>query len=151
MGETINFRHVLPIQIRFSDVDQFGHMNNSVYFSLYDLAKTTYFRDVFGEQDWNKMAVVIANINANFLAPVFFSDNLVIETAVIHLGNKSFTLLQRVVNPESGMVKCECRTVMVGYNIATNEPVPIPLEYKERVCNFEGKTLEELSQPIEMK
>lgn len=72
MGETINFRHVLPIQIRFSDVDQFGHMNNSVYFSLYDLAKTTYFRDVFGEQDWNKMAVVVANINANFLAPVFF-------------------------------------------------------------------------------
>ena len=25
-----------------SDVDQYGHMNNSSYFSLYDLAKTSY-------------------------------------------------------------------------------------------------------------
>ena len=38
MAEDIKFRHTMPVQIRFSDVDQFGHMNNSVYFSLYDLA-----------------------------------------------------------------------------------------------------------------
>ena len=72
MADEISFRHIIPIQIRFSDVDQFGHMNNSVYFSLYDLAKTSYFRDVFGEHDWRKFAVVVANINADFLAPVFF-------------------------------------------------------------------------------
>lgn len=48
MAEDIKFRHTMPVQIRFSDVDQFGHMNNSVYFSLYDLAKTTYIKDVFG-------------------------------------------------------------------------------------------------------
>ncbi len=46
MAEDIKFRHTMPVQIRFSDVDQFGHMNNSVYFSLYDLAKTTYIKDV---------------------------------------------------------------------------------------------------------
>ena len=46
MGEEIKFRHTMPVQIRFSDVDQFGHVNNSVYFSLYDLAKTTYIKDV---------------------------------------------------------------------------------------------------------
>ena len=66
----------MPVQIRFSDVDQFGHMNNSVYFSLYDLAKTTYIKDVFGSADWSKLAIVVANINANFFMPVFFSDHL---------------------------------------------------------------------------
>ena len=39
MAEDIKFRHTMPVQIRFSDVDQFGHMNNSVYFSLYDFGK----------------------------------------------------------------------------------------------------------------
>ena len=86
MAEDIKFRHTMPVQIRFSDVDQFGHMNNSVYFSLYDLAKTTYIKDVFGSADWSKLAIVVANINANFFMPVFFSDHLVIETAVVHLG-----------------------------------------------------------------
>ena len=101
MGEEIKFRHTMPVQIRFSDVDQFGHVNNSVYFSLYDLAKTTYIKDVLGSADWNKMAIVVANINANFYAPVFFSDHLVIETAVVQLGHKSFTLLQRAVTTDT--------------------------------------------------
>ena len=81
MEEDIKFNHFMPAQIRFSDVDQFGHVNNSVYFSLYDLAKTTYFQDVLGMSEWGDVVVVVANINANFLMPVFFSDGIEIETA----------------------------------------------------------------------
>jgi acyl-CoA thioester hydrolase len=28
----IEYHHVLPVQIRFNDVDKFGHVNNTVYF-----------------------------------------------------------------------------------------------------------------------
>ncbi len=149
MADDVKFRHVLPVQIRFSDVDQYGHMNNSSYFSLYDLAKTSYIREVFGERDWKELGIVVANINADFLAPVFFSDELEIETTVIHLGHKSFTLLQRAYNKASGVLKCQCRTVMVGYDILTKEPVDLPDDFKEAVCRYEEKALEELSQPIE--
>ena len=38
----IQFHHVLPLQIRFNDVDKFGHVNNTVYFQFYDTAKTDY-------------------------------------------------------------------------------------------------------------
>ena len=40
MTQEVNngFRHVLPIQIRFNDVDKFGHVNNTVYFQFYDTA-----------------------------------------------------------------------------------------------------------------
>ena len=137
---TVSYTHL------FSDVDQFGHMNNSVYFSLYDLAKTTYIKDVFGSADWSKLAIVVANINANFFMPVFFSDHLVIETAVVHLGHKSFTLLQRAVTTDTHEVKCECRTVMVGYDLATKEPKLISEDYKKAICRYEEKTLEELSK-----
>lgn len=148
MADDMKFRHALPVQIRFNDVDQYGHMNNSSYFSLYDLAKTSYMRDVFGNKDWHHMGIVVANINADFLAPVFFSDDLIIETTVIHLGHKSFTLLQRAINKASGVLKCQCRTVMVGYDVATKEPVELPAEFKQAVCDYEGKSLEELSQPL---
>lgn len=148
MADNMKFRHTLPVQIRFNDVDQYGHMNNSSYFSLYDLAKTSYMRDVFGNKDWHHMGIVVANINADFLAPVFFSDDLIIETTVIHLGHKSFTLLQRAINKASGVLKCQCRTVMVGYDVATKEPVELPADFKQAVCDYEGKSLEELSQPL---
>ena len=57
MEEEVKFNHFMPAQIRFSDVDQFGHVNNSVYFSLYDLAKTTYFKDVLGMSDWGEWEI----------------------------------------------------------------------------------------------
>ena len=148
MATELTYRHVMPVQIRFSDVDQYGHMNNSSYFSIYDLAKTSYMRDVFGDKDWHNLGIVVANINADFLAPVFFSDELYIETAVIHLGHKSFTLLQRAINKASGVLKCQCRTVMVGYDVATKEPVELPDSFKQVICEYEGKTLEELSKPL---
>ncbi len=146
MEEEIKFNHFMPAQIRFSDVDQFGHVNNSVYFSLYDLAKTTYFKDVLGKSEWGELVVVVANINANFFMPVFFSDEMEIETAAVHLGNKSFTLLQRAVAKNTGEVKCECRTILVMYDLLTKEPMPIPQEYKDAICKYEGKTLEELAR-----
>ena len=136
MNAEFQFKHEIPVQIRFSDVDQYGHMNNSVYFSLYDLAKTSYFRDVFGEEERDKFNVVVVNINADFLAPVFFSDELMIETTVIHLGHKSLTMIQRAFNK-------------VGYDILTKEPMEIPMAYKQAICDYEGKTLSELSQPIQ--
>ena len=78
MNAEFQFKHKIPVQIRFSDVDQYGHMNNSVYFSLYDLAKTSYFRVVFGEEERYNFIVLVLNIIADFLAPVFFSDELII-------------------------------------------------------------------------
>ena len=147
MIENVTFKHSMPAQIRFSDVDQFGHVNNSVYFSLYDLAKTTYIKEVLsGRMKWNEVGIVVANISANFMNPIFFMDNVNIETATVELGNKSFTLLQRAVDAESGTVKCECRTIMVVYDLKEQPPMPMPENYKQAICDYEGRTLEELSK-----
>ena len=141
------FKHSMPAQIRFSDVDQFGHVNNSVYFSLYDLAKTTYVKDVLlGRMKWNEVGIVVANINANFMSPIFFMDNVNIETTTIELGNKSFTLLQRAVDSQTGQIKCECRTIMVVYDLKTQTPMQMPIEYKQAICDYEGRSLEELGK-----
>lgn len=142
------FRHTMPAQIRFSDVDQFGHVNNSVYFSLYDLAKTTYVKDVLdGRMKWNEVGIVVASIHADFMSPVYFMDSVNIETTTIEIGNKSFTLLQRAIDAQSKEVKCECRTVMVVYDLKSQSPMQMPEEYREAICKYEGRTPEELAKP----
>ena len=63
--EEIVFHHTLPIQLRFNDVDKFGHVNNTVYFSFYDLGKTEYFGSVCPGVDWEKIGIVVVHIEAN--------------------------------------------------------------------------------------
>ena len=36
------YNHRVPIQIRFNDVDRYGHVNNNSYFAYYDLGKEDY-------------------------------------------------------------------------------------------------------------
>ena len=37
------FHNVVPLQIRFNDVDKFGHVNNTIYFQFYDLVRRIMF------------------------------------------------------------------------------------------------------------
>jgi acyl-CoA thioester hydrolase len=127
----------MPAQLRFSDVDRFGHVNNSVYFSLFDMCKTRYFNDVVGTDIFDRMAPVVVHIEANFISPVYFPDEIVIDTSIVKIGNKSFTLLQQALNQRTEEVKCYCETVMVMMDTVTNESVEIAEEFRSKVSSFE--------------
>ena len=136
------FHHTLPLQIRFNDVDLLGHVNNSVYFSFYDLGKSRYFEAVKAQNiDWKKADVVIANVNADFVSPVYPGEPVAVQTCTTEIGNRSFKLLQQIINSETGQVKGVCRTVMVGFDIKTGGAAAVSDEWKEAICRFEGKEL----------
>lgn len=128
----------MPVQVRFNDVDRFGHVNNTAYFSLYDLGKVEYMHAVLGggfEQD--DVVPVVANINADFIRPIFYGDPIEIETATVHLGHKSFRLFQRAVNTETGDVMCQCSTTMVCFSLTAQESVDIPANLREAIERYE--------------
>ena len=135
----VAFRHSLPVQIRFNDVDRYGHVNNNAYFAYYDLGKEEYLRQVL-KVDYRAAEVVpvIANINADFILPIFYGDEIVVETRVSHLGHKSFTLQQRAVNQLTQQVVCQCSTVMVCFNLKTQQSAEVPEQYRHAVEAFEA-------------
>ena len=46
------FKSILPIQVRFNDVDIMGHVSNTVYQSYYDSGKVDYFDKVMPDMDF---------------------------------------------------------------------------------------------------
>lgn len=139
--EDIKFKHTLPIQLRFNDVDKFGHVNNTVYFSFYDLGKTEYFASVCPHVDWANDGIVVVHIEANFLAQIYGADHIAVQTAVSEIGNKSFRLAQRVIDTQTGEVKCVCTSVMVAFDLRRHESKPLDEEWIEAICAFEGRDL----------
>ncbi len=139
-AETKHFRHRLPIQIRFNDVDQYGHVNNNAYFAFYDLGKEDYLTNVLHVNfRANPVVPVVANINADFFLPIFYGDQIVVETRVAHLGQKSFTLEQQAVNVKTGAVVCRCSTVMVCFSLADQQSALIPESYRAAIDAFENE------------
>jgi acyl-CoA thioester hydrolase len=137
--DIIRFNHTTPIQLRFNDFDALGHVNNSVYFSFYDLGKTTYFNQVIPNVSLsNEVGVVIGHIEVSFLLPVYPGENVAVETAVTEIGNKSFKLLQHLIDVESNEVKCICQTVMVCFDAKTKTTRPITDEWRNAMAEFES-------------
>ena len=137
--EKSNFKHILPIQLRFNDIDQFGHVNNSVYFSFYDLGKTNYFGSVCPNVDWNKDAIMVVHLEIDFIEQIYSTNRIAVQTAVTQIGNKSFQLYQEVIDQNTQQVKCSCKSVMVTYDLENHCSKPLSEDWKEAICDFEGK------------
>lgn len=130
------------MQIRFNDIDLLGHLNNAVYIQFFDLGKSRYFQDVLPEAvDWKHINIVVANINCDFYSPTYITEPIAVLTTVTRMGEKSFTLEQRIVNSDSGDVKCVCRTVMVGFDLATGKSAPIDPVWIAALETYEQRKL----------
>lgn len=136
------FRHAVPMQIRFNDVDVLGHMNNTVYFTLYDTAKADYFTAVRGKQmDWKNVDIVVANVNCAYIAPVFFGEKIEVLTACLSISEKSFKLIQMIREKNTLQPKSVCETVMVSFDPESQSAKEMPREWKELLSDFEKRDL----------
>ena len=134
------FKRSTQVQLRFNDIDALGHVNNSVYFQFFDLAKTEYFAglEVNADINWCRPSIVIANVNCAFIEPTVFQEPVEVLTQCARLGNKSLTLLQHLVNRDTRALKATCATVMVNLDPATNQPAPLPYVWRDAIIAYEG-------------
>lgn len=125
--ELTNWRHHIPVQLRFNDIDILGHLNNTVYFSLYDLGKALYFKAAYGGADhnWQRVDCVIANVNCSYVCQIKFGEEIEVFTRCVHIGEKSFTLEQVLANVQTGEIKSRCLTVMVCIDPDKRVTVPV--------------------------
>ena len=136
------YKHSIPVQLRFNDTDALGHVNNSVYLSFYDLGKTAYFQTLNkGEKvEQKEVDIVVAHIDVDFISPVFLTDEIAVQTRVESIGNKSFSLKQRIVDTKTGLEKCVCRTIMVGFDFKNNCTKPISEKWRQSIEEYEERT-----------
>lgn len=131
------FHNRLPIQIRFSDVDVVGHVNNIVYFAYYDTGKAAFMTELLGRPiTWDKVDTVVANVDCAFIAPVFYGENIEVLTTCVGIHDKSFRLLQMLINVDTKEVKSVCETVMVSFDPHTQKAAPLNEEWREKLSSL---------------
>lgn len=134
-----NIRHRVALQIRFNDIDRFGHLNNSVYIQFFDMGKLAYFKQFMnGSFDTESTIPVVANINCNFFQPTMPDEQLEVRTTMKSLGSSSLTLHQEIVS-DKGVLKCAADTVMVNIELASGVPTPISDAWRAAFEEYEGR------------
>lgn len=130
MGKSITTN----IQIRFSDIDAMGHVNNAVYLNYFEFARTHYFKELLDENwDWRKEGILLANNTINYFKPVLLTDEVITETKCVKIGTKSFVLECNlfVIKEESKEKYTSGSATLVSFNYDTNESIEIPSKMKK--------------------
>ncbi|MDR1181727.1 MAG: acyl-CoA thioesterase [Bacteroidales bacterium] len=134
----IIFRSKKSIQIRMTDLDPLGHVNNGVIYSYYDIGRLHYLSQIEEDTQWENIDKVVVHTECDFMESILFSDNIYVETKIADIGHKSIKMIQRIIDGNTGNIKSSCFSILSGYDKKTNTSKEISKEFKEKVERFEN-------------
>ncbi|MFC6613664.1 acyl-CoA thioesterase [Halopenitus salinus] len=125
---------VTSIDVRFRDIDAMGHVNNAVYATYLEQARTDYFRRVL-EEDIAKTSTVIATLSIDYRDPILLEDeSATVEVTVPDVGTSSIPM-EYTVRTDRG-VAAEAESVQVLYDTEAETSVPIPDDWRSTIREY---------------
>jgi len=120
----------IKIQVRFSDIDVMGHVNNAVYLSYFDMARVIFFSKLLGEQwDWKKDGVLLRKNEIEYIKPVLLHEQPEIFIYTNKIGNKSFELGYEL--KVEGEIRTTGSSVLVSFDSTKMITKELPQKLKE--------------------
>jgi acyl-CoA thioester hydrolase len=129
-----DFPVLWPVLTRWADNDMFGHLNNAVYYQLFDTAINGWIQT---NVDLDPVATtaqgIVAESGCRYFSELHFPERLVVGLAVTRLGNSSVTYRLGIFRAADELaVDEEQKTAALGHWVhvyidrTSRRPVPIP-------------------------
>lgn len=122
---------------RFYETDAFGHINNIVVAGWIETGREDIFRVFTPDLDPKKLPLILARIEVDFVAQIYYGCEVEIRTQLEKLGNSSFVVIQEAW--QKGALAARGRAVQVYFNHATQTSEPLPDEYREVLSQHVAK------------
>lgn len=136
-----------PVQVRFSDLDIYRHVNNVVYFEYFQEARIGLFRKLKEAlADFPRINVVVAQTDLEYVAPITLrAEPYECWSVVTRMGGKSMTIEAEIVDGSGsqGGVLARARCVLVFFDAATQRSVVPPPGYREAIVEGLGGPLKD--------
>lgn len=129
------FTLTIRIEPRLRDLDVQGHINQAVYFTYFEMARTAYMVQVVGVPPL-PIGFVLASAACQYRAEARAGEDLLVGVRVPRVGRTSFDMEFRVEAAASGRLVAEgtCVQVCTG----PGGPVPVPDAWRRAMAPEPG-------------
>ena len=145
-----DFAHRHAVEVRLSDTDAMGHVNNARYLTYVEIARVAYYEQVTGNAlpigtHGAEEGMILAEIRMTYRSPAFYGETLTVETRVERIGRSSFGMVHRITAPESrygpARLVAVADSTLVSYDYTDERPIPVPDEWRSAMEAYEGRSL----------
>lgn len=114
----------MMVSPRFYETDAMGHINNTVVPGWFETAREPVFRIFNPSNEINKLPLILARIEVDFLGQIYYGSDVIINTGVEKIGTASLTIKHEAWQND----KCVARgkAVQVYFDYTTQKSGPIP-------------------------
>jgi acyl-CoA thioester hydrolase len=121
------FTHEMVIPVRWGDMDAMGHVNNTVYFRYFEIARLEWLFRIGAPTNPDGVGPVIVNAFCNFIRQLEFPGDVLAKHYVANPGRSSFDTyitLERTDKP--GLIHAEggSKTVWTDFKAQKSAPLP---------------------------
>ena len=138
-GTRNDYAAFLPVTTRWMDNDVFGHLNNVVYYSLFDTAVCHRFVQLgILQQPGAAHILMMAESGCRYHSEVKFPEPLTTGVRLAKLGTSSIRHEIAVFRGEAEVAAAEGFMVHVCVDTATRRPAPLPQAWRDALTT--GRT-----------
>lgn len=145
-----SYRRFIPISTRWHDNDLYGHLNNVVYYGLFDTAVNSMLIKHGGLNihDGPVIALVVSS-GCDYHAPVSFPERIEVALAVSRLGNSSVHYQLAVFREGQALACATGRFVHVFVDHLQRRPAPVPERLRLALSELVGDCLLSSNKELE--
>lgn len=128
-----------PIQTRWMDNDQFGHLNNVVYYSFFDSAvNSTLIRELGFDPNNDPTVFYVVETGCTFHAGVSWPATVEVGVSLARLGASSVMYDVAVFDADAPLAAATGRFVHVHVDRETERPTPIDSARRDGLTRIYG-------------
>lgn len=134
------FRHGVPIQVRWADLDAMGHVNNAKYLTYLEQARIHYINDLgLWDGQAAQRGLIVARVEVDYKFPLTLAGEVVVYTRVSRLGSKSLETEQQVVRylEDEARVAAAAKVTLVAYDYMRGQSAPVPDAWRAALLAYE--------------
>jgi acyl-CoA thioester hydrolase len=120
-----------PIQVRWRDLDAFGHVNNATFASYLEMARTEAWNKLFGGRDAMDIPFFVKRLEIDYRRPVGLDDEVRVWLRVGETRGASFTF--EYVVEAGGEVAAKAVTRLACVDKQTGRPAPIAPDVRAKL------------------
>jgi acyl-CoA thioester hydrolase len=125
---------VCPIQVRWRDLDAFGHVNNAVFATYLESARAELWRQRFAGGRATDIPFVVARLEIEYRRPLALHAAVAVGLRVAEVRASSFTFEYRL--EDDGLLAATARTVQVVVSKDTWHAVRVPEDLRQALLSL---------------
>lgn len=134
-----DFHVWITVDVRWGDMDAFGHVNNARYFTYCESARIRYFEELAleGLRERASHGPAVVTATCNFQRQVHYPATLDVGVRVSAIGRSSFTFDYVILRHGGDEVVADGSSVTVWVDYEAGKSIPLPAALKARILEID--------------